>query len=302
VQCVGAGEGSLILQDLRYALRTMAARPGFAIVAIISLALGIGANTAIFSLWNGVLHASLPGVQQPEQLVILSNPNDSGSWNGRLSGPRSWLTYEEFEQLRDTADTFSAVMASQSSLDAWQVRVEGGSAEEITGRLVSGGFFQVLGVHPAIGRVFSADEDRVATSHAVISYRYWQRRFGGRPDVLGKTLAVRNTTLTIIGVTPRKFIGETSGQQPDVWLPLRLQPILLPGRDRLHDTPPEKSMWLHVFGRLRPGATLAQAEAQSNSIFRAGLESFYSASVSEERRRDQLDQSLRLQPAARGAS
>ena len=145
-------------QDLRYALRTMAARPGFTAVAILSLALGIGANTAIFSLWNGVLHASLPAVHEPEQLVMLSNPDDSGMWTGRLDGtdgPRSWLTYGEFEQLRDHAGGFSALMASQSSLSTWQVRIEGGAWEEARGRLVSGGFFQVLGVSPAIGRVFT---------------------------------------------------------------------------------------------------------------------------------------------------
>jgi hypothetical protein len=139
-------------QDLRYALRTMAARPGFTAVAVLSLALGIGA-TAIFSLWNGVAHSSLPAVNKPEQLVMLSNPDDSGMWtgrwDGRTDGPRSWLTYGEFEQLRNQAEGFSALMASQSSLVTWQVRFEGGAREEVRGRLVSDGFFQVLGASPA---------------------------------------------------------------------------------------------------------------------------------------------------------
>jgi len=296
----------VILQDLRYALRTMVARPSFTAVAILSLALGIGANTAIFSLWNGVLHASLPGVHEPEQLVMLSNPDDTGMWtgrwDGRTDGPRSWLTYGEFEQLRDHADGFSAVMASQSSLNTWQIRVEGDAWEEARGRLVSGGFFQVLGVHAAVGRLFTAAEDRAETPYAVIGYNYWQRRFGGRPDVLGKTLSLRNAVLTIIGVAPSGFIGETSGQQPDLWLPLRLQPSVLPGNDWLHDTPPDKVMWLQVFGRLKPGVTQAQAEAQANALFQAGLESFYGAAASGERRRDFLDQRLRIQSGARGAS
>ena len=98
--------------------------------------------------------------------------------------------------------------------------------------------------------------------------------------MLGKTLTIRNATLTIIGVAPPGFIGETSGQQPDLWLPLRMQPRVLPGSDRLHDTPPDKAMWLHVFGRLKPGVTPAQAEAQANAIFQAGLESFYGAAAS----------------------
>ena len=150
--------------------------------------------------------------------------------------------------------------------------------------------------------MFTTAEDRAETPSAVISYNYWQRRFGGRPDVLGKTVTLRKAALTIIGVAPPGFIGETSGQQPDLWLPLRMQPSVMPGQDWLHDTPPSKAMWLHVFGRLKPGVTLAQAEAQANAIFQAGLESFYGAVASGERRREFLDQRLRIRPAARGAS
>jgi predicted permease len=298
----GVALADSIRKDLIYALRALRKSPGFTIVAILSLALGIGANTAIFGLWYGVLHSSLPGVSEPGQLVILSNPNGSGSWTGRTDGVRSWLTYGEFEQLRDRVDSFSGVMASQSSLPTWRVRVDGGAPEEASGRLVSGGFFHVLGVGAAIGRVFTAADDRTDTTDAVISYAYWQRRFGGRFDVLGQTLTIRNATLTVIGVAARGFIGETAGQQPDFWLPLRIQPSVMPGSDRLHDRPPDKSMWLHVFGRLKPGVTPAQAEAQANAVFLAGLEAFYGAAASGDRRREFLDQRLTVQPAARGAS
>jgi predicted permease len=289
-------------QDLRYAGRCMAASPGFTAVAVLSLALGIGATTAIFSLWNGVLRASLPGVHEPGQLVILSDPDQSGSWTGRVDGPRSWLTYGEFEHLRDHAGSFSGLMASQSGVSTWQIRFDGEETEEASGRFVSGSFFHVLGVGSVLGRVFTAADEGTETPTAVISHSYWQRRFGGRPDVLGRTVTVGNAALTIIGVTPRGFVGETAGQQPDLWIPLPLQPRVQVDRDRLHDTPPEKSMWLHVFGRLKPGLSLAQADAEANAIFHAGLESFYGPQASEDRRRLLLDQRLQLRPGARGAS
>jgi predicted permease len=296
----------VILQDLRYAFRTMAASPVFTGVAVLSLALGVGANTAIFSLWNGVLHRSLPGVRDPGQLVMLSNPDDAGMWtgrwDGRTDGPRSWLTYGEFEQLRDSAGSFSELMASQSSLDTWQVRLDGSDWEEARGRLVSGGYFQVLGVDAAIGRLFTTAEDRAATPSVVISYHYWQQRFGGRADVPGKTIAMRNVVLTVVGVAPRGFIGETNGQQPDLWITAGMQPRVIPGRDWLHDKPPGKAMWLNVFGRLKPGVTPAQAEGEANAVFHAGLEAFYGSMVTGERRREFLDQRLRIRPAGRGAS
>ena len=292
----------VIVQDLRYALRIMAASPSFTTVAILSLALGIGANTAIFSLWNGVLHASLPGVYKPQQLVMLSNPDTAGMWHGNSNGDRDWLTYSEFEQLRDHAGGFSGWMASESSLDRWQVRFKGSDWEEAHGRLVSGGYFEFLGVQPVLGRGFTSTDDYTEAPYAVISYNYWQRRFNGSPDVVGKTFTLRKAVLTIIGVAPAGFIGETVGQQPDFWLPLRMQPITIPDLDALHDTPPAKAMWLHVFGRLKPGVTAAQAEAQANAIFKAGLDTFYGSVPPGERRREYLDQRLRIRPGGRGAS
>ena len=119
--------------------------------------------------------------------------------------------------------------------------------------------------------------------------------------MLGKALVIRGTSITIIGVAPAGFIGETSGQLPDVWFPLRLQPRVLPGGDWLTEQPPEKVMWLHVFGRLRPGVTDAQAEAQANAVFQAGLEPFHRG-LSGEQLLESVEQRLQLRPAARGAS
>ena len=193
-------------------------------------------------------------------------------------------------------------MATQSGLDTWQVRFGNGEWEEAQrssgiGRILSGSG-RGSGAGP---RIHGAD-DSGDSPYAVISYNYWQRRFGGRPDVLGTTLTMRNTALTIIGVAPRGFIGETSGQQPDLWIPLRMQPSVLPGDDWLHDKRPEKVMWLHVFGRLKPGVTPARAEAEVNSAFKTGLESFYGGVATAENRREFLDQRLKIRPAARGAS
>ncbi len=291
----------MILQDLKYAGRTMAANPGFTAVAILSLALGIGANTAIFSVWNRVLMAALP-VQAPEQLVMLTDPNSSGVQVGSSDGERGLMTYAEFEQIRDQAQGFASVMASESSLGRWPLRVGDGAWTEVRGRMVSGRYFAVLGVPAAIGRTFSADDDRQVAPHAVISHQFWQRSFGGDPGVLGKAITVRKAALTIIGVMPAGFTGETSGDQPDLWTPLRMQSGISPGSDRLRDAGTEKIMWLHVFGRLAPGVSIAQASASANAIFKNGLTAYYGAALPPDKAREFLNQRLVVKPAAGGAS
>jgi len=215
------------------------------------------------------------------------------------------VTYEEFQELRDRSGIFASVMASQSSLGVWQARVNGENGralEEVRGRMVSGTYFQVLGANPASGRVFTADADRVETPEAVISHSFWQRRFGGRDDVIGRTVTIRNATLSIVGIMPPAFVGETSGQLPDLWVPLGMQPRVMPGNDYLHDTPPDKPMWLHVFGRLKPGVSLAEAEARANAVLQANLTAFYGAAATGERRAEYLDQRLQISDASRGAS
>lgn len=287
-----------VWRDVHYALRQVRRNPSFSAIAIATLALGIGVNTAIFSVWSAVLYAPLPGVERPNELVVLTDPGASGMLRGRDGGARRWVSYVEFQQLQEHVTSFSSVMASQSRLSTWQVRIDGSRPEDAHGRLVSGTYFDVLGVRPVLGRVFTSDEDYGEPPHVVISHAYWQRRFGGRPDVIGQTVIVRSTPVSIVGVTPAGFLGETSGQQAELWLPLRLQPRVLPGSNWLHERPPDKVMWLHVFGRLKPDVTASQAEAEANAIFQAGLQSFYGA----EWRNESLDQRLRLQPAARGAS
>ncbi|HEV8397320.1 MAG TPA: ABC transporter permease [Vicinamibacterales bacterium] len=295
----------MIRQDLRNAWRALVSRPSFSLMAALSLAIGIGANTAVFSLWNSVARAPLPGVADPGSLVMLTDPAASGSWHGawatRTDGPRAWISYSEFEQFRDQAASFLSLMAAQSTLDTWQARVDHGQPEPLRGRLVSGSFFDVLGVVPAAGRLFTRDHDGVPRAEALVSHGFWQRRLGGRLDAIGHTVIVRDTPITIIGVTPAGFAGESGGQQPDLWLPLRMQPMVLPGADWLHEQPPDKVMWLQVFGRLRAGVTPAQAEAEANTLLERNLAAFYST-VAPERRAALLDQHVRIQSGARGVS
>src|SRR6185503_17649935 len=182
----------VIRQDLRYAIRILTGNPGFTAVAVLSLALGIGANTAIFSLLNGVLLSTLP-VKDPQALVILTDPAVSGVSIGVEGGDRSLITYQEFRQLQEQTETFASLMASQSSLTRTEARIDGGEPEDFALRLVTASYFPTLGVSPLLGRTFDATREPAEGSapFAVLSYDFWQRRFGGRPDVLGKAITLR---------------------------------------------------------------------------------------------------------------
>jgi predicted permease len=285
----------VIQQDLRYAIRTLASQPGFAAVAVLSLALGIGANTAIFSLIDSVLLSALP-VRDPQSLVMLTNPGSNGITVGSKSGERQELTWSEFRQLRDLSTVFSSLMACQIEPEPVPVRVGGSEAEETLVQMVSSEYFSTLGVPALLGRTLSADDDPSAP-HAVISYDYWQRRFGRRSDVLGTAVTIRQGVFSIIGVAPPSFFGETVGQRPDVWVPLTLQPVVLPGREWLRENPGgDKVMWLHVFGRLKPGVRIETVQAVANVAFQQSLAVFYG---SAERAGKQW---LKVRSAASGAS
>lgn len=294
----------LLLQDLFYGWRTLTRTPGFFFVAVVSLALGIGANTAIFSLLNSCLIKALP-VRNAEQLVMLTNPSASGVSMGSQTGERGLLSYPEFQELQQSADLFGGLLAVESSLSQWQIRLETSDSEEVHGKLVSGGYFSILGVEPEAGRFFDASVDNQLgnAAYIVISDEFWSRRFGRDPAALGKTVTIQRTAFTIIGVTPPSFFGETVGQQPDGWAPLAMEVQIKPGRDWLHPLPNplEKLMWLHVFGRLKPGVTISQAQAQANSIFKRNLAVSYQ-SLSGPTKKRFMDQKLRLRPAATGAS
>jgi predicted permease len=291
-------------QDFAYGVRMLAKSPGYSAVAVLSLALGIGGNTAIFSLIDSVILKMLP-VSNPRELVALSDPTESGVWIGTSDGERSILSTREFEGLRDRTQTFSGIMAAQSQMGGQNASVNGEPPEEIHTRLVSGNYFTVLGAHTLVGRAFSAADERGPGSapYAVLSYAYWQRRFGGAFSAIGTHVRVAKADLTVVGVAPPNFHGEQVGAAPDAWIPLDMQPQLMPGRMWLEDDPghiAEKVMWLQVIGRLKPGVSRQQAQANVDVVFKQIVsEEFSLLSRSQP---DILKQSLKLHDAANGVS
>jgi predicted permease len=298
-------------QDLRFALRILAKNPGFTLIAVLTLALGIGANTAIFSVLDSVLLRSLP-VSHPEQLVTLSDPDEHGSSFGSEGGDRSLLAYSEFEYFRDHNRVFSEIFAADSSLPQLEVTIplssSGTSAQKESARvrLVSGDYFGTLGVTPAAGIFFTREVDRArgGSPIAVLSYAFWKQRFGLDPLALGKTIQIHQTAFQIVGVTPPGFFGETVGDLPDLWIPMMMQDSIYPGRDLLTPSKDLTNMhiWLQVMARLKPGVTPEQAKASINVVFKGLLESKVGAAIPTDQRRHDLDQRINLQPAARGSS
>ncbi len=298
-------------QDLRFALRILAKNPGFTLIAVLTLALGIGANTAIFSVLDSVLLRSLP-VPHPEQLVTLSDPDEHGSSFGSEGGDRSLLAYSEFEYFRDHNEVFSEIFAADSQLPELEITIPNSSSstgaqkESARIRLVSADYFATLGVTPAAGAFFTREVDRArgGSPIAVLSYAFWKQRFSLDPLALGKTIQIRQTAFQIVGITPPGFFGETVGEFPDLWIPMMMQDSIYPGRDLLTAAEDLTNMhiWLQVMARLSPGVTPEQAKASINVVFKGLLESKVGASISAEERRHALDQRINLQQAARGSS
>jgi predicted permease len=266
-------------QDLRYGARSLRLNLGFALIAIASLTIGIGANTTIFQLLDAVRLRSLP-VNNPQQLAMVHIANrDWGA--GSFSGSYPQLTNPLWEQLRDHQQAFAG-MAAWSDLELNIAR--GGEARFAQGILVSGDFFNVLGVAPMLGRVFtSADDQRgCAAPGAVISYAFWQREFGGDRSVVGRSLTLEGHSFGVIGVTPASFFGIEVGSHFDVAIPICAEPMVRGGPsflDQRHD------WWLAAIGRLKPGWSLAQATAHlgaiSPGLFEATMPTGYGADMKD---------------------
>ncbi len=254
--------------DLRLAGRGLAKSPGFTLAVTLSLALGIGANTAVFSLIDALQLRSLP-VAEPGRLVAIGDTSRVNSTS--QGGVRADLiSVPMYRRLRDGSRVVSGLLAAGP---AWSLRIGDDpkrAGEPVHGRFVSANYFTVLGVSPYLGRVFNADAGRGASGSApyvVLSYDYWQRRFGADPGVVGEALEVNGYPLTIAGVGPPGFFGEVVAQATDLWIPLAMQPEIVSGRDDLERWDVN---WLLLMGRLKPGVTIGEARASLGALF-AGI-------------------------------
>jgi predicted permease len=248
-----------IWRDTRHAVRSLRKTPGFLAIVVLTLGLGIGANAAIFSLMDQILLRPL-AVHDPESLVLLDGP---GAFMGRTMNAMTF-SYPMYKDFRDRNEVFTGVLARfPVALTAvWR-----GASERANGDLVSGNYFEVLGVQPALGRLFNASDDRTPGGHpiAVLSYGYWQRKFGGDPLVLNQTITVNGHPLTIVGVSDRRFTGIQVGSSVDIMVPIMMKAEMTPTWNDLDN---RRSRWLNVMARLKPGTSRTQAGTAMNVIYR----------------------------------
>jgi putative ABC transport system permease protein len=253
-----------LLQDLHCAVRQLRKSPAFTAVAVITLALGIGANTAIFVLLDQVLLRSLP-VKDSDQLVLL---RFTGADRGHISSRTDdalYFSYPMYRDLRDRNSVFSGLIAT----DAVQAGVQWHNEPELVqAELVSGNYFDVLGVLPATGRLFVAADDVVPEANPVVvlSFAYWQRRFGADRGIVGQTISIDGRPFTVVGVAQKGFHSAVMGDTPGVFVPMMMKAEVMPGVNDLED---RRSRWLNIVGRLNPGLSAAQAEAGINPLWYA---------------------------------
>jgi putative ABC transport system permease protein len=285
-------------QDVRYGVRMLLKSPGFTAIAVLTLALGIGANTAIFSLTDQVLLRSLP-VKNPGELVNLRSPGPTPGhyWSDGIEG--SSFSYLMYKDLRaETTHVFSGLLATYPT--DFDVLVQG-SAERAKGDLVSGNYFETLGVTPALGRVLMMSDETApgANPVVVLSYGYWARRFGSDPRILNTTIEVNGTSLTIVGVARAGFDGVQIGYVPDLFIPITMKDQTTYSLHALDD---RTDHWVQILGRLKPGMTPVRAEAAIDPGYHAILESadLPVLELSGERRQRFLAKTILLDPGAQG--
>jgi len=299
----GASWVESLTQDLRFGVRTMRRSPGFTAVAVLSLGLGIGANTAIFTLINDILLKSLP-VRDPQRLVTFGKESGAGIVDG-ISGSIDLFPYDFFKSLQAQDEAFQDITAYSSFQPSATVRrndVPNSGVTTAVTHLVAGNFFDVLGAEPLMGRTLEPSDDNGAASRpvAVISYGYWQRGFGGQPDVLGKTMLVNSTGFTVIGVMPPKFYGvELDDNPPDMWLPIGFQEqvMLMPSL-----LGPQGLYWTHMMGRAKPSVTRAQSQQWVGLKLREYMTDREGADLTPERKQEIAKSYIEMLPGAAGIS
>ena len=280
----------ITIQDLRYTFRTLRKSPGFLAVAVLSLSLGIGANTAIFSLVDTMLLRSLP-VKSPERLVTLKTINPRYS--------EDVLSYPLYKHVRDTGGIFDGVTAS--TVVRPLVVAVNGQPETVQIQMVSGNFFSLLGASALAGRTLTSDDDLIPGGHpvAVISYSYWKRRFGLDRSAIGQTIAVKDTSFTIVGVMPPTFFGVNIDTSADTWMPMMMKAQIM-GRPAYFED--EGYTNYYAMGRLRNDASIQQAEAQLNVVYQQYLSDQSGAAADAQRQKENLSHKIELTSATTGLS
>ncbi len=288
----------LILLDIRLGLRNLRRSPLFALAAISSLALGIGANTAVFTLIDQLILRLLP-VKDPQQLVMIWTTGPHMG-NNRGSRASSYPMYQDFQQ---KAAAFSDVLCQFSTPLSISFNNQ---TERVNAELVSGNYFQALGVHPALGRVFSsAEDDRQYKGHPVVvlSHQYWVSRFAADPGVIGKKILVNNYPMVIVGVSAAGFAGLDPSTSPQIRVPIQMKPLMTPGWDGMGE---RRSQWIHTFARMKPGFTLQSAQASLqpllDQILKYEITQPEMKDASQYMRKQFLARKIRMEEAANGYS
>ena len=285
-------------QDIRYGLRMLGKNPGFTAVAVLTLALGIGANTGIFSVLRQVLLQRLP-VPHPEELVLLYAP---GLRHGHISSDEvdgsEAFTYPMYADLRDQNKVFSGLAAKANFPVSVALQ---GQTERASAELVSGNYFDALGVHPSIGRLFTPSDTANAGGNSVValSNGYWKKRFGGDPAILNQSVLVNNQVMTIVGVLQPGFDGVQLGLVPDVYIPITMKQVITPGWNGLND---HKDYWIKLIGRLKPGLSQTQATVALQPTYHALLENELplNTGLNEQEKKQFLAKQIVLRDGSRG--
>jgi predicted permease len=287
-------------QDLKLALRVFWKNPAFAAIVVLTLALGSGANTAIFTLLDQVMLRALP-VERPDRLVVLHAPGPFSGWSEVNSDTVIPMSHPMFEGLRDRTPAFAGVLAHAPASIHLTLK---DATERVNGDMVSGGFFQVLGLRAAHGRLFTPDDDRVPSGHPVVvlGHGLFERSFGGDPAAVGRTVNINNHPMTIVGVAPRGFNGVEVGSAVDVYVPLAMQQEVQPtwGK-RLGDW---RSRWLTAMARLKDGVPPSEASAAANLVYSQLLQEDWAhiKGGSDTFRTRFFKKTLTLLPGGRGTS